>query len=334
MAIADASVWVAGARVADEVPLDRIDETAHERGGFAWIDLVDPTEAELHAVAAELGLHHLLIEDVASRGQRPKLEAYGDIDYCVVHRVAAERDELVAREVHAIVGPRWIVTVSWDDPDGCVEVHRLVLDGIETLELSPRAVLYALLDTTGDEIEELAERAREGIERLEDGFFGDESVSTVEIYRAMRRVLALQRAAEPLSPIVARLSARLGEHDEELRRHLRDVDDHADRTSGRLVGDRDLLSTMLQLASARGSERQNEEMRRMTEQTIVQNEQTKKVTSWAAILFAPTLVAGIYGMNFRFMPELDWPLGYPLAILAMVAFMVGLWAAFKRKEWL
>ncbi|MGY3126733.1 magnesium transporter [Agrococcus sp. UYP33] len=338
MPIADASVWAHGARVADPVPFDRVFETAAERGGFAWVDLVDPTEAELRQVADELDLHHLLVEDVISRGQRPKLEPYGDTEYCVVHRVEArgdaDDDELVGREVHAILSERCIVTVSWHGDDAPTRVRERFERGILPLELAPRTVLYAILDDIADAHERLAMAVHGQIEGVEDIFFGEEHPPTVEIYRAMRRVLTLQRAADPMSDVVSRVAARVGDDQLELRRHLRDVDDHARRTATRLSGDRDLLASMLQLASARVAERQNDELRSMTEHQIEQNDQTKKVTSWAAILFAPTLIAGIYGMNFTHMPELHWLLGYPFAIVLMLAFAGVLYLVFRRRRWL
>lgn len=336
MPIADASVWADGARVADAVPFDRVFETAGERNGFAWVDLVDPTEAELREVADELDLHHLLVEDLVSRGQRPKLESYGGTDYCVVHRVeaTADADELVGREVHVIVSDHCVVTVSWHGDDAPERVRARLERGIAPLELSPRTVLYAILDDTADAHERLAMAVHAQIEGVEDVFFGEEHPPTVDIYRAMRRVLALQRAADPMSDVVERVAARVDDAELELRRHLRDVDDHARRTATRLTGDRDLLASMLQLASARVAERQNDELRSMTEHQIEQNDQTKKVTSWAAILFAPTLIAGIYGMNFAHMPELHWQLGYPFAVVLMLVMGVCLYGVFKLKKWL
>ncbi len=338
MPIADASIWADSRPVAGAVPFDRVFETAAEHHGFAWVDLVDPTEAELREVAAELDLHHLLVEDVVARGQRPKLEAYGGTEYCVVHRVEARDhgldDELEAHEVHAILSDHCIVTVSWRGDDALRRVRDRLEQGIESLELGPRAVLYAILDDAADAHERLALAVHGQIEGIEDVFFGEEHPPTVDIYRAMRRVLTLQRAADPMSDVVERVASRADEHAVELRRHLRDVDDHARRTATRLGGDRDLLASMLQLASARVAERQNEELRAMTEHQIEQNEQTKKVTSWAAILFAPTLIAGIYGMNFRHMPELHWLFGYPFAIVLMLAFAGILYLVFKRRHWL
>lgn len=335
MPIADASVWAAGRRIADAVPFDRVLETAAEHDGFAWVDLVDPTEAEVREVADELDLHHLLVEDVVSRGQRSKLESYNGTDFCVTHRIATGADgALAVFDVHAIVGERCVVTVSWSGDDAVRQVRERLARSDDALEPTPRVVLYAILDLVADAHAELALEIHDQVAGIEDAFFGDADPPTVDIYRAMRRVLGLQRAADPMSDLVERAAARLGDEELELRRHLRDVDDHAQHTSARLDSDRALLASMLQLASARVTERQNDELRSMTEHQIEQNEQTKKVTSWAAILFAPTLIAGIYGMNFRHMPELHWLLGYPFAIVLMLALAGILYLAFKRRHWL
>jgi magnesium transporter len=332
MGIADASVWTGDGKVAEEVPLDGLLESAAQHDGFAWIELVDPTEGELLAVARELELHHLLVEDVLQRGQRPKLEPYDGVTYCVVHRLERHGDALAPHELHAIIADRCAVTVSWGAP---LQSLRDRLDeGTPSIPRSPAALLYLLLDDTADAHADLADELREQIDELESSFFTATDPATVDIYRAMRRVLALERAAEPITTIVERFAGRLPADAIELRHHLRDVDDHARRTAARARGMHSLLTGLLQLAAARVTERQNDEMRGMTEQQVVQNDQTKKVTSWAAILFAPTLIAGIYGMNFRNMPELHWLLGYPFALLLMVLLAVGLYAAFKHRHWL
>ena len=129
MAIADASVWADGERLGGAVPLDRVLETAAERGGFAWVDLVGPDEAELLAVTAELELHRLVVEDVLQRGQRPKLEPYDGVSYCVLHRVEQVGERLVPRELHAIVAPRCVVTISWDRVEGLAEVRERLESG-------------------------------------------------------------------------------------------------------------------------------------------------------------------------------------------------------------
>ncbi|RWR25271.1 magnesium and cobalt transport protein CorA [Agrococcus lahaulensis] len=333
MPIADAAVWADGARV-PHVPVERMLETAAERGGFAWFDLVDPSEDELLAAARELELHRLVLEDVLQRGQRPKLEPYDGVTYCVLHRVEQVGDALVPREVHAIVAERCAITVSWDRPEGLADIRDRLQEGLELLDTTPATLLYALLDETADQHADLADALRQRIAEIEEAFFSQQEPATVEVYLSLRRMVALERAAEPMSGIIERSAARLSQTDAELRRHLRDVDDHARQTAARLDGAQRLLTSLLQLASARVAERQNDEMRAMTELQIEQNDQTKKVTSWAAILFAPTLIAGIYGMNFRYLPELHWALGYPFALALMVALASVLYVLFKRRHWL
>jgi magnesium transporter len=168
-------------------------------------------------------------------------------------------------------------------------------------------------------------------------FDGDAGVSR-RIYQLSREVIAFQRAVEPLADLFievrALLKVRAGEPDLELRRLLRDVADHATRVTERLAADRELLTNILQVNATLVGQRQNDEMARMTEAGYEQNEQVKRISSWAAIFFAPSFVAGVYGMNFKNMPELEWPLGYPFALLLMVLCAGGLYLAFKRKGWL
>jgi magnesium transporter len=158
------------------------------------------------------------------------------------------------------------------------------------------------------------------------------------IYQLSREVIEFQRAVEPLSDMFDELRERLkekaGAADLELRRALRDVADHATRVLERIEAFRQLLANILQVNAALVGQRQNEEMARMTQAGYEQNEQVKRISSWAAILFAPTLVASIYGMNFTHMPELNWLLGYPFALVLMFLLGVGLYVVFKRRGWL
>jgi magnesium transporter len=179
---------------------------------------------------------------------------------------------------------------------------------------------------------------QDDIDEIEVQVFGGDPTVSKRIYQLSREVIEFQRAVEPLSDMFDELRERLkekaGEADLELRRALRDVADHATRVLERIEAFRQLLANILQVNAALVGQRQNEEMARMTQAGYEQNEQVKRISSWAAILFAPTLIASVYGMNFTHMPELDWPLGYPFAVLLMFLLGLALFLVFKRRGWL
>jgi len=199
-------------------------------------------------------------------------------------------------------------------------------------------VLYAVLDKVVDDYGPVMEGLQTDIDQIEVQVFdGDPHVSR-RIYQLSREVIDFQRAVDPLADLLDALRATLKQRAEgtdlELRRNLRDVADHATRVIERLAGFRELLTNILQVNAALVGQRQNEEMARMTEAGFEQNEQVKRISSWAAIFFAPSFIASVYGMNFENMPELSWSLGYPFALLLMALLSGLLYLAFKRKGWL
>ena len=200
-------------------------------------------------------------------------------------------------------------------------------------------MLYGVLDRVVDDYVPVLDGLQDDIDEIEEQVFGggDSGVSK-RIYELIQQVIAFHRAVEPLRDIFGQLRWRFGKQgdatDQELRRRLRDVEDHATRALERLENYRALLTNLVDVQATLVAQRQNEEMARMTEAGFEQNEQVKRISSWAAIAFAPTLVAGIYGMNFDSMPELHWALGYPFAVLLMVAFAGLLYVLFKRNGWL
>jgi magnesium transporter len=204
------------------------------------------------------------------------------------------------------------------------------------LALGPDAVLYAILDQVVDEYEPVAAGLENDIDEIEDDLFsGDPDVSR-RIYELSRQVIMFQRGTSPLAGILQALLTGTAEHrpGPELQDHLRDVLDHVLRLGERTASFRALLQNALTVNAALVAQRQNDEMRRLTESSFAQSEQVKRISSWAAILFAPTLVGTIYGMNFRTMPELDWIFGYPMALGLMAAMGVALYAAFKHNKWI
>jgi magnesium transporter len=343
VSVVDNAVYVDGHRAREPESLDQTVETLRDCGPgrtFCWIGLLRPTPDDVADVAKEFGLHALAVEDTVHAHQRPKMERYGDTEFVVLRpaRYLDEQEEIELGEVHLFLGPDFVITVRHaEEPDLAVVRHRLEKDP-DLLSHGPMAVLYAVLDRVVDDYGPVIDGLQDDIDQIEVQVFeGDPKVSR-RIYQLSREVIDFQRAVEPLAEIFTELRDRFGKTgsapDLELRRLLRDVQDHATRVRERTEGFRQLLTNILTVNSTLVGQRQNEEMTRLTEAGYVQNEQMKRVSSWAAILFAPTLVAGVYGMNFTHMPELNLWFGYPMAIGLMLLLGLVLYLIFKRRGWL
>lgn len=338
MAIVDNGIYVGGARTANPDSIDETFELMRERGGMGWIGLYRPDAEELQTVAAEFRLHELAVEDALRGHQRPKLEHYENHLFVVLRpaRYLDAEEEVEFGEVHVFVGRDFVVTVRHAEEPDLGQVRRRLESDPILLAHGPEAVLYAILDEVVDRYAPVLAGLENDIDEIENQLFVDDVDATQRIYELSREVLEFQRAAQPLTDIVGGL-LREGERrdaDAELQRRLRDVHDHAIRVADRAATFRAVLENALAVESTIVARRQNEEMRRMTQESIRQGDQMKRISAWAAILFAPTLIGSIYGMNFLDMPELNWPYGYPLSIAAMVALGGGLYLAFKRKGWL
>ena len=344
MSVVDNAIYIDGNRAVVPDSLDQTFEALHScpSGGqnFAWIGMLRPDEQEIRAVAKEFSLHSLAVEDTVNAHQRPKLEQYGDVLFVVLRpaRYVDKIEEVEIGEVHLFLGPDFVITVRHAaEPDLGAVRTRLEADP-QLLRQGPNAVLYAVLDKVVDDYGPVMEGLQNDIDEIEVQVFdGDPNVSR-RIYQLSREVIDFQRAVDPLADLLDALRATLKQRAEgtdlELRRNLRDVADHATRVIERLAGFRELLTNILQVNAALVGQRQNEEMARMTEAGFEQNEQVKRISSWAAIFFAPSFIASVYGMNFENMPELSWPLGYPFALLLMALLSGLLYLAFKRKGWL
>lgn len=333
MPLIDNAIYVAGRREATPTSLDDTYEQLKAHGGFAWIGLYRPEPEELRSVADEFGLHPLAVEDAAQGHQRAKIERYGDTLFVVLRpaRYEDEREEVEFGEVHVFVGPDFVVSIRHAESPDLAAVRSRLEAAPELLSLGPEAVLYAILDRVVDEYEPVVAGIENDIDEIETQLFAesDDDVLARRIYELYGEVLSFGRSVHPLLTMIERLQAGYEKYevDLELQRNLRDVLDHTVKVDASIDGFRTLLDKALTVHSALVA-------RRQTEVNLEQNEQVKKISSWAAIIFAPGLVAGIYGMNFKVMPEVEWQYGYPLAILAMVAFAGGLYLAFKRRKWL
>jgi magnesium transporter len=204
------------------------------------------------------------------------------------------------------------------------------------LRLGTESVLYAILDAVVDGYLPVVAGLENDVDEIETQVFSGDPAVSRRIYELSREVIDFQRAASPLGGMLVALEAGFDKYgvDEELRRSLRDVADHVTEVNERIESLRVLLRDILQVNSILVAQKQNEEMTALSRTSNAQNDEVKRISAWAAILFAPTLVGTVYGMNFRHMPELDWQFGYPFAVLLMLMVSVGLFFVFKRRGWI
>ncbi|MEU2084290.1 magnesium/cobalt transporter CorA [Streptomyces albus] len=334
-----AALYQGGRRTSSHTTLaETFRQLRAESGGMAWIGLHRPTPAELQSLADEFDLHPLAIEDALEAHQRPKLERYGETLFVVLRaaRYLDAAEEVDFGELHVFVGPDFVITVRHGAAPDLPAVRRRMEDSPELLERGPEAVLYAILDAVVDGYAPVVGGVENDIDEIETEVFANAPEVSRRIYELSREVVEFQRATRPLAKILDGLSAGFEKYgiDEELRRYLRDVADHATHVTERVDGFRQALQDILTVNATLVSQQQNEEMKALAEAGHAQNEEIKKISSWAAILFAPTLVGTIYGMNFDHMPELHWVYGYPFAILLMAVVCTSLYVIFKRRDWL
>ncbi|MEV6955995.1 magnesium and cobalt transport protein CorA [Streptomyces sp. NPDC051183] len=337
--VIDSAVYRDGRRIASPATLaDTFRQLREQPDGMAWIGLHRPTESELLSLAAEFNLHELAVEDALEAHQRPKLERYGDTLFVVLRaaRYLDALEEVDFGELHVFVGPDFLITVRHGAAPDLSAVRRRMEETPELLSLGPEAALYAILDAVVDGYAPVVEGVQNDMDEIETEVFrGDPEVSR-RIYELSREMVEFQRATRPLVGMLHALMAGFAKYgtDEELQRYLRDVADHVTHTSERVDGFRQALTEILTVNATLVSQQQNAEMRALAEAGFEQNEEIKKISSWAAILFAPTLVGTIYGMNFDSMPELGWSFGYPFAVGLMGIVCVSLYVVFKRRDWL
>jgi magnesium transporter len=337
--IVDSAIYVDGRRVSSPASvLETIEALRQQPEGMAWIGLYRPEEVEVEALAAEFSLHPLAVEDAIHAHQRPKIERYDETLFVVLRpaRYVDATEEVEFGEVHVFVGSRFVLTVRHSEAPEFGAVRRRLEGQPELLQRGPEAVLYAILDRVVDGYYPVVTGLANDIDEIEvEVFSGDPSVSR-RIYELSREVADFQRATRPLTGVIAGLTAGFAKYrvDEELQRYLRDVDDHLTQIVERVDEFRQALRDMLTVNATLVAQQQNEEMRALSLASNLQNEEVKRISAWAAILFAPTLIGTVYGMNFEHMPELGWRGGYPVALLLMAATCSLLYALFRRRNWL
>ena len=332
--IVDNAIYVDGRRVAEPSSLQETYQACREQRGLAWIGLHEPPEVEFSSVAEEFGLHPLAVEDAVKAHQRPKLERYDGTLFVVLRpaRYVDETETVEFGEVHVFVGEDFVVTVRHGEASGLGRVRYRLEDDTELLRLGPEAILYAVTDRVVDDYAPVVAGLEYDIDEIETEVFSGNAGVSRRIYELSREVIQFQRATEPLPGILGELIG--GAEEPELQRYLRDVQDHALRVTEQVASFREMLQNVLTVNLTLVGLSQNEEVKALTQASIAQNDQVKKISAWAAILFAPTLVGTVYGMNFGYMPELHWKLGYPFALALMVMVSVTLYLVFKRRGWL
>ncbi|MFI5762415.1 magnesium and cobalt transport protein CorA [Streptomyces sp. NPDC051563] len=294
-------------------------------GEFGWVRLADPSEDEVLQLADELGLHPLAVEDAVHARQRPKRERFGDVLAVALKTIwYVEKDGAVETgEVMLFVGPRFVLTVRHGSVDPCVEAARRLDAGPDMLRFGTWAVLHAVLDVAIDGYGDAAAGVRTALNRLEDQVFSSSRIDhTGSIYSLKREVREFRDAVQPLVPVLQGLLTGLDDQAHPLKAapYFRDVTDHLHRTDVEVRTLDELLNSVLGAQQARVGTWQNDDMRR--------------ISAWAAIFAIPTMVAGVYGMNFEHMPELGWSYGYPLAVALMAVASGILHRAFHRNGWL
>jgi magnesium transporter len=337
--VVNLAVYREGHRLASPETLSELYQILRDdEHAFGWIGLYRPTPSEVISLAEEFSLHELAVEDAIVAHQRPKLERYGDTLFVVMSaaRYIDETEEVEFGELHVFVGTNFVISMRHSESPDLSGVRAGLEDDPELLALGPEAVLYAILDRVVDGYLPVVAGLENDIDEIEtEVFSGDPEVSR-RIYELSREVIEFRRATNPLSVIFAALEGGFDKYGvgEELQRSLRDVADHNTVVCDRVDGFQQILRDMLTVNATMVAQRQNEEMRALSIASNDQNVEVKKISAWAAILFAPTLIGTIYGMNFQHMPELDWQYGYPVALTMMAAVCISLYVVFKRRDWL
>jgi magnesium transporter len=324
--IVDCAVYTCGKRRPGELHIEDALETCREDETFVWIGLHEPTPEEFDSVTAEFQLHPLAVEDAIKAHQRSKLERYGDCLFLVFKtaRYDDDAETIEFSEIQLFAGDRFVITVRHGEASALSPVRHQLEEDPERLALGPIAVVHAILDRVVDDYRPVLDGLDNDIVEIESEVFSAERTNPAErIYRLKRQVLDLYRNVEPLIEPLDRLQT--GWHpfdtgDIDLGPYFRDVHDHLRRGVARIEIQRDLLSEVLAVNLTHVSVQQNEDMRR--------------ISGWVAIVAVPTLLAGLWGMNFEHMPELDQWWGYPVALVTMAVVAYVLFRYLRKQRWI
>ncbi len=312
-----------GAKLA-ECPVADISEFVGRPNCFVWVALKDATPEELSTMQQEFGLHELAVEDARHGHQRPKIEEYGDTLFAVLHTVEAGTDgELVVGEVDVFVGPNFVLSARNRTLEGFLGVRARAEREPHLLKHGPAFVFYALLDAVVDRYFPVIEALENELEAIEDQIFEPHLGRTniERLYALKRKIGIVKHAVSPLQEAVAKLiSGRVPQVCANNREYFRDVFDHLARMNSSLDSLRDTIGTAIQV--------------NLSTVTIEESEITKRLASWAGIFAVATAFAGIWGMNFKHMPELDFVWAYPVALGVIASACTFVWWRFRRAGWI
>ncbi|HSN22383.1 MAG TPA: magnesium/cobalt transporter CorA [Usitatibacter sp.] len=311
-----------GRRLAD-IRVEEISEYLKRPGCFVWVALKDPSNEELDVMRAEFDLHPLAVEDASHGHQRPKIDEYGDSLFAVLHIVELREDDVDVAELSVFAGPNYILSVRKGTEHGFVAVRERAEREPELLRHGSGFVLYALMDNVVDRYFPVVDALEVELERLEGRIFAGTTAqkNIEELYNLKHKLMVLRHAVEPLIEVTHRLyGGRVPQVCLGTQEYFRDIHDHLLRVSQALDGLRDMVGTAMSV--------------NLSLITLAENEVTKRLASYAALIAVPTLIAGIEGMNFKHMPELEWLFGYPASLLLMFVIDWLLFRNFRRVGWL
>jgi magnesium transporter len=325
--IVDGALYRQGQRIAVDCEIHEFDALraqATEPGDFVWVGLYKPTEDELSEVAKSFGLHHLAVEDAVTAHQRPKLERYDESLFLVLKTLwyVDEEDAVETGEISMFLGHDFVVTVRHGQGSQLQSARAFLESRESVLTHGPSAVVYAVCDTVVDGYISVVDELQIDVDEVEESVFSPARTNdSVRIYTLKREIAEVRRAVMPLREPMRRFAeARVAGVEKESAPFFRDVYDHLNQAAEVVETLDGLLSTAFDAHLARISVQQNSDMR--------------KISAGIGLVATPTLIAGVYGMNFDHMPELGWLLGYPFALLLMVLSSVALWVVFKKSGWL
>jgi magnesium transporter len=321
-----------GARIpVDGDLVDTVERVRKSRDGFVWLGLHEPSDHEFEGIADLFDLHPLAVEDAVEAHQRPKVERYGETLFAVFKTVCyVEHEELTATsevvntgEIMVFAGEDFVITVRHGSHGSLGPLREELESDSQQLAKGPAAVLHAIADHVVDDYLDVTDSMQSDIDLVETAVFADTGarVDPGRIYQLKRELLELKRAVVPLSRPLEELSTRpIHVIAPEIQAYFRDVSDHLLRAKEQIAAFDELLNSILQA--------------HLAQVTVSQNEDMRKITAWAAVIAVPTMVCGVYGMNFDHMPELHWTFGYPL-VMGVIAVACGvLYRGFRRNGWL